>query len=282
MIKTTIIIVTYNSAKVVSKLLELFKGYEDKFRIIVVDNNSKDNIDEIIQEKYGFVELLKQDKNLGYGSAANIGLSEVKTKYGFLLNPDLTLNPEDIFKLEEYFDKLKETAILAPATEEHQYNKSQDADIENTIWLVGAALMFDMEKIKEIGFFDENFFLYYEETDLCKRALDAGYKLSLVRNIFFPHENGKSCDVNDKVSFLKYWHLGWSKMYYACKYSGRISCYRKIISYLLKFSVRYVLCKIVGNKEKSIKYKAGLCGCYSFMIGLKAFNENGNPRGLKN
>jgi GT2 family glycosyltransferase len=268
---------------VIGKLLDNFKNHSEKYRFIVIDNNSSDDIEQLINEKYPFIELYVQDKNLGFGRANNVGLEMVDTRYAMILNPDIDISPETIEALIKTFGEFENAVAVAPATRRELFQELADGQpvYSKVDWVVGAAMLFDMKKLREIGFFDENFFLYYEETDLCKRIIDQGKEIILVKSLFADHDEGTSSAPCKKIEYLKGWHLSWSKMYFKDKHSNKVSLYRKNLSFLLKFIMKYCLYIILFNKKKSNKYRARLDGAWSYLIGQKAFNENCEPRGFK-
>ena len=70
-----------------------------------------------------------------------------------------------------------------------------------------------MEKLRNIGFFDENIFLFSEEDDLCDRTLEAGYGIRFCPDVYFEHLVGQACASNPKIEYMKWWHFGWSTCY---------------------------------------------------------------------
>ncbi len=272
----TLIIITFNSKEVIGKCLEFIGS--GKYDIIVVDNASSDGTADFIKAAFPEVKLINSPKNLGYGRAADLGLKSVNTKYSLLLNPDVITSAETIEDLLGRAKTYPDAAIFAPLT---QKEKKGSAPVQKVEWVSGAVMLFDMEKLARIGFFDENIFLFYEETDLCKRARDKGFEIILFNDIYFRHLVGGSSLPNDKITYLKYWHMSWSRFYYNKKHKKTAEFLRTTSGYLLKFTLKYLIYIFSGNKEKKIKYKASLAGGVSYLTGLKAFDENGNPRGSK-
>ncbi|MDX1949632.1 MAG: glycosyltransferase family 2 protein [Rickettsiales bacterium] len=273
----TIISVTYNSKEIISQFL---KDIYQKFEIIIVDNASKDGTADFVRDNFPEVKIIKSEKNLGYGRGANLGLQSLSTDYAFLLNPDIISDEAAIINLLEVAKNTKNLGVLAPATDENEYIKSENFIAEKTNWVVGATMLFKMENLKKIGFFDENIFLYYEETDLCKRIEKAGFEILICKNILLKHLVGKSSTPNPKIEYLKYWHSSWSKFYFYKKHLSLQNFRKKSLSLSFSYLLKYLLYIISFNKLKAIKYKARLAGGINFLLGAKAFDEAGNPRGL--
>jgi GT2 family glycosyltransferase len=202
-----IIIVHYNGAEWIEKCLGSFSktNFEDK--IIVVDNFSteQDGL-QIIQDKFPKITLIKLDENVGFGRANNVGIAlaiEKKAKYIFLLNQDAWLCEIDtIEKLVHIANDNLDFAILSPV----HYNSTQTAldqgfaayitnsknvelssnifyknnkNIYEIPFVNAAAWLLNVECFKKIGFFDPDFFMYGEDTDMINRVLFHKLKLGV-------------------------------------------------------------------------------------------------------
>ncbi len=271
----TLIIVTYNSGEMISKCLDGIYG--DESNIIIIDNASTDNANSLIAQKFPNVRIIKSEKNLGYGRAANLGLKEVKTPYALLLNPDVITSIGAIESLLERAKQNNSAAIYAPQTRRNKDDRNKPS-MEKVDWVSGSVMLFDMSKFPAKEFFDENIFLFYEETDLCRRVISSGKDIIIFNDIYMDHLMGKSSGDNYAINYLKYWHAAWSRFYFNRKHFGAAIYAKKSSGYLLKYLFKLVLNIFSGNKRKVLKYKASLAGSLSFLIGLGAFDENGNPR----
>lgn len=210
----TLVTITYNSAKVLPAHIESLRNSANKKlpRWLVVDNASTDGSDELL-ERYGQdIELLKNTENLGFGSACNFGISASTTRYVLVLNPDTQLAELELEKLLAEL-KLHGAAIAGPAL-----GPTQDQRVEAADWLVGAVLLFDTEQMAAVGYFDEQFFLYGEDVDICKRANNAGLTVIHCRNVSIPHVGGGSTVRSKRVNQFIHFHKGRSFVLYAQKH----------------------------------------------------------------
>lgn len=273
--KLTLIIISYNSHCVIKQCLASLFG-SNKYPAIIIDNASTDGSSETLKESFPCAEIIALKQNIGYGRATNIALRKVKTPYAMLLNPDLYAKPEDIEKLLKHAkEAADDVAILAPAVKEKDF--TGDAP-ESVKWISGSAMLFDMVKLKDIGLFDENIFLFFEETDLCQRTVDAGHKIQLCHDVFMRHIKGQSSPPNPKVEWMKNWHFGWSRAYFFTKHkkaTGKRAPQRMALFYKLKslYSI---------NSEKRNKYKARYAGVRAFIRRENAFLDNGTPQASPN
>jgi N-acetylglucosaminyl-diphospho-decaprenol L-rhamnosyltransferase len=210
----TLVTVTYNSAGVLPGHIDSMRNAATGPlpRWLIVDNASSDQ-SEVLLQKYGKdVELIKNPGNLGFGAACNIGVAASTTRYVMILNPDTQLSEAAVQQLLAEL-KAQAATIAGPALE-----PAVDQSIESVGWLVGAVLLFDKEKMDPIGYFDEQFFLYEEDKDICKCANDAGLKVIHCRNVSIPHVGGGSTVRSRAVNEFIHYHKGRSFVLYAQKH----------------------------------------------------------------
>ncbi|MBQ0758065.1 MAG: glycosyltransferase family 2 protein [Zhongshania sp.] len=210
----TLVTVTYNSAEVLPAHIASLKETSSKAmpRWIVVDNASTDATDAIVSANSDCVEMLKSLTNIGFGSACNLGIEASHTRYVMVLNPDTQLSEAAINQL---LTELKErgAAIAGPALA-----PEKDQSVINVPWLVGAVLLFDTQLMNRVGYFDEQFFLYEEDVDICKCANDAGLQVVHCRNVSIPHVGGGSTVRTKTVNEIVHFHKGRSYVLYARKH----------------------------------------------------------------
>lgn len=267
----TAIIVSYNSFSTLRRCQNDWLE-SPPCKIIIVDNASTDSSAADISQHYPQVNLMKQAINLGYGRGANRALAEVDTPYAILLNPDLEVSEQHIRQLVDSAAKLDgEFAILAPAVREKDHLKQ---GLVRKKWVIGAAMLFNMKAMQEIGFFDESIFLFSEETDLCMRTNLLGKAIFLDSNIYIRHLLNQSSTPNPETTRLKNWHKGWSRMYFRNKHGlnkGKKSNWRVLAKYALK--------RLLSTKtDKRLAYKYRLAGSIAFLKGTAALRDDGRPR----
>ncbi|MGB5969157.1 MAG: glycosyltransferase family 2 protein [Spirulinaceae cyanobacterium] len=227
----SIIIINYNGAEVILNCLEsLYSNLKQvAYEVIVVDNASQDGSPESIVQQFPQVTLLPQKRNLGFGSANNIGVQQAQGEFLFLLNSDTIITadilPRLIAKLNQspltgivgpqllnpdgsfQFSVSKEISILGEFQTLQQvkqyrnlatrpnvakiYNQEQNVDI-----VVGAAMLMRRSLFKEVGGFDQSFFMYFEESDLCKRVGNLGYSILYIPEVSLIHLGGYSVAKN--------------------------------------------------------------------------------------
>lgn len=289
----TIIIVTFNSSKVILSCLE--KINFEKYDCVVVDNSSLDDTVQIISGNFPQVKIIKLQKNIGYGRANNVALREVKNEFALILNPDAFLFEGDIDGMLDLMKNHRQIAISAPlllpkypADEEDKIKQLEVArgnliedkkEYLSVKYLIGAILFLRMDVFKKIGFFDENIFLYYEDDEIVWRVVKSGYEAAILPSVFGFHIGHGSSGSSLRGIYKRFWHRALSKFYWKQKQKGKFNAVKSAswlsIMFLLK-SVSYLL---ILNPKKSVENFASFCGTFAFLIGLKAFDKNDNPRG---
>lgn len=240
----SVVIVNYNAGpsilKCIDALIRDSAGLE--IEIIVVDNHSQDGSTDAIEKAYApRIHIVKNRINKGFAAACNQAYRISSGEYILLLNPDAYIRGDSLQNAVTFMRDHSECGIcggrlLTPSGElspsarrfpsslfkffmisglRHRFPSSRlfskpdfshfdHRTVKKVDWLPGAFMMIRRKMIDRIGFFDERFFLYYEETDLCLRARKAGWKVFFVPNIEVVHIGGISAETRADVSFTKH------------------------------------------------------------------------------
>ena len=288
--QTTIVIVTFKS-KIIHKCIQkLCKS----FKIIIVENSNDKIFKKNIELKYKNTKCILSGSNLGYARANNIGLKKVKTKFALLINPDLIISINQIKKIENYAKRNKKFSILAPNSNGLSNTLNNNFDkyakkkinfeslnkilkrkkIYETDFVPGWCMYLNMKDIKKINYFDKNFLLYFEDTDLCKRLKNIDKKLFILGGIKVRHLFGTSVNYENKskVFLMRDWHVYWSSFYYHRKHYGFLRSFRVHFSKLLRFFVMKNIYFFVNNKHLHDLYKVRLSGLVNQIFNKKAFS----------
>ena len=270
--KTSLIIVCYNSYSVIERCLSPLID-SGLFPVYIVDNASVDDSAEKLRSRFPGASFLIQESNLGYGRAANVALGQVQTPYALLLNPDILMTVEQVTSLTQKTLPFMDAILSVPATSVKHQEFGVDPLAQDKV--SGSCMLFHMENLRKVGFFDENIFLFSEETDLCMRILNEGFKIVMFPDIYVKHLAGESSGHSDAVEYMKEWHFGWSRSYYYHKHGldqGRRALWRRLFIYCWK-SKTSLFCR-----KKRIKYSAISAGIRAFNDGMVAFHANGTPQ----
>jgi N-acetylglucosaminyl-diphospho-decaprenol L-rhamnosyltransferase len=277
----TIIIVTFNSAEIIEKCLKSFDI--SKYEVLVIDNNSSDKTVEIVKKYNELVNVIENSNNLGFGRANNIGLNQAQTPFALILNPDVQIRDIDIETCLKHLKNNPQIALASPYTlsEENFENteKYKNNEIIYCDFVVGGIMFMNLENVKKFGFFDEQFFMFAEDSVICDNSILNGFKNAIFNDAFALHIGGKSSTKTLKTHFRRFWHLGWSKTKYKQKRKNIFNYIRSTLRICVLYFCQGIFYFLLQNKEKSGQKFAFCFGSFACFIGMKAFDKNNNPRG---
>ena len=280
------IIVSHDSAAVLQKCLNSLAA--DGIATVLVDNASRDSSVSIGSGRGAYV--ISNPRNEGFGRAMNAGLRFAKTSFALLLNPDITLDPGAMERLLEAAGRYPDAAILAPRIIEPDgrlfftnrsllspYLKNErgvkwtpEGDC-CTPFLSGACLLVRRDVILEIGGFDSEIFLFYEDDDLCRRVIEAGYSLVHVHGAVARHERGASSAPAPGRIYKARFHLAWSRLYVARKWRLSENPWPAVVLAGLKWLVAAAL----FNRSRKERYAGTVAGFLSHRFGVRAIASEG-------
>ncbi len=270
----TVVIATFKSGE---KIKDCINSIDNQLKILVVENSNDLKTKEYLENEFSNVECILTGSNIGYGRANNLGLKRVKTKYALILNPDTILHPSALENFIKNTQKISEFAIMAPYIQEEK-DKIDKQRLEQilpvqVINVKGFAMFLNMNEFKDVGFFDENFFFYFEEIDLCKRLINQGKKIYLVPDIKIDHYGGASHarTINYEMELSRNWHWMWSTFYYNKKYKGFFISFLVILPKLSSAIIKVFVYSLFKNKEKKKIYYQRLSGLINAIIGKSSW-----------
>lgn len=226
----SIIIPNWNGKEHLKKCLCSLENLDyPNYEIILVDGNSSDGSVEFIKENYPQVEIVQNDRNLGFAETNNIGYKKAKGEYILFLNNDTEVEPDFLLILIKKLNEDKDIVGVQPKflqMDNHEaldcigdfltfsgflyhfgYRKKADnpkyLKTMELFAMKGVAMLFKRSVLEEVGVFDSDFFAYFEETDLCWRMQLAGYKIAYIPESIVYHK-GKGTSSKINFSFIDY------------------------------------------------------------------------------
>ncbi|NOZ20284.1 MAG: glycosyltransferase [Planctomycetes bacterium] len=227
----SILIVNWNTKDLLDECLASIKADASGLDVetIVVDNASSDGSPERVREKHPDAILIENDENKGFAAANNQAFGRATGKYVLMLNSDTVVRPGALKRMVEFMDEHAEAGaagcrlVNPDGTNQHSVrgfpsfaaafyqftalrflrvgkrayrgyrNKGFDFDKEQEVESpMGAAILFRREVLEALGFLDADYFMYYEEVDICRRLIDAGHKIYYVPDAVVMHYGGRS------------------------------------------------------------------------------------------
>ena len=268
----TIVIVCFRSDHIIDQCL---KSINPDIKVIIVENSNNSFIKDHLEKKFSNVRVLISGDNIGYGRGNNLGLSEVKTKYAFILNPDAYLEKYTLKELYEVKKFLNDDfSILSPKIFDNKIldvTEGKKKDFTKVNFVKGFAMLLNLEKINVKKIFDENFFLFLEEIDLCKRINDSGGKIYIVPKSIIYHNGNESSGNEFNIELCRNWHWMWSLYYYNYKHFGLLSAYKITLYKFISSSIKMLLSIILIQKKKYLIHKYRLLGLINAYQGKSSW-----------
>jgi len=263
----TVIVVTFNSKHCIQELSPFLKNIP---HLIIVDNASDDQTLALVESDIPQAIRVANPKNLGFGAANNQALKLVKTPYAFLLNPDCSISIEILESLYHWAEIYSDAAIIAPQLLKSNGEKDVSYRWPRSYWnskglaaegpccvgfTSGAALFLNLKNSKNL-YFDESYFLYFEDDDLCQRVFEERSQIIVIPEIQLIHQLGGSVRYNKPLiaHYFGGFYMAQSNIIYVAKYQGLISArilrLKFFISSLFKISISLFTLRI----KKMMRY----------------------------
>lgn len=205
----SLIIVSYNCADLIGECLRSALASSGvSLEAFVVDNASKDGSAAMVREWFPSVRLIANSANRGFGAANNQALPMCSGKYTVLLNPDTAMGAGSLFKMVSFMDSHPKVGLAGPRVENpdgsrqdsvsyrypgHSYGAADLGELPGEIACVlGACQIVRTDLFRSIGGFDEDFFLYGEDQDLCMRIRRHGFEIGFIEDAVIMHYGGHS------------------------------------------------------------------------------------------
>jgi len=215
-------------------------------------------------------------KNEGVSASINYAAKKIKTEFFLQISPDIKFDYKDLDKfikvakkLDNKFSALGPRFLNVNNKSHKQIDKNLKIGSINSIH--GSFMFINKKKFNEIGGFDNNFFLYFEETDYCKRASSRGLKAYQINEIKVKTE-GRSVLIKNKkekkeLNNILIWHFIWSKYYFTKKNYGLMLSLLIFLPIMIRIILRVVFYQIINKKESIERYKYRLSGLTNSIMG---------------
>jgi len=275
-IDLSIIIVSWNVLDFLTACLDSIRANAGdlSLEVIVVDSASTDDTVPVLRGRYPWVKVVSQSENIGFTRSNNIGLQAASGRYLMLLNPDTEVVRNALTQMVDYLDHNPAVGIVGPHTlnsdgstqsTRRRFPTLQTAIFESTWlqkfaprrileryyardvadtatadidWVQGSALLARREVYEQIGALDEQYIMFSEELDWCKRARDAGWRVVYLGSAQIVHHGGKS---TDQVAASKHIYFQQSKIRYFRKFHGQAAAFILRLVLLANYAYQLLL-----------------------------------------
>ena len=283
--KISVLIVSYKSLE---KLYDCINSIGDNREILIIENSNIIEIKQEIEKKYKNCKVFINNENIGYASAANLGFKYIKSKFVLLINPDIKIKEQQIIDMENIILELNgDFALASPNSNDlidfrnnnridkffDKFSKLSDFNkkFTRTDIVKGCSILVNLNKFENHMIFDENYFFFFEEIDLCRSVLESKKDIYIFNHIFIEHLSAKSVneDLMENYHNFRHWNFFWGRFYYFKKYYGFYFSFIVHLSKLIRFgfnTIRYCF----FSKKKFYENKYRFLGLFHSMLGKKS------------
>ena len=264
--KVSLITVNYNQVEYTMRLIKsIFSQDYKNLEVIVVDNASKENPENLIRTTFPEVLFIRSEENLGFAGGNNLGLGRSSGDFLFFINNDARITDGTIQKMVSLFKDTPRLGIVSPlicfdpefnhgseeiiqfagATRVHpitarnrtigrmEVNRGQFNFPYPSVYIHGAAMMISREVLDSVGPMHEDYFLYYEELDWCERIKKAGFEIYIEPRAKVYHAESVT---TGKVSTLKTYYLNRNRILFIRRNYSTLSFFAFML-FLIFFTI---------------------------------------------
>ena len=276
----SIVIVTLRSEKVIDRCIS---SINKNLPIIVVENSDNLKFKNYLENNYKNVQCILSKENLGTGTGYNIGIKFSKTDYVYVINPDITLQVNALDEIFLASKKLDDFSILSPISSDVNFpnyrmiKEKKNYEEKNLPFKVqyvdGFSMLLNKKKFKNNNYFDENFFMYWENNDICIRVINDGGSVFIVPKAKIKHLGAKAVDPKffKEIELSRNWHWMWSTFNYHRKYKGFFISLLIVLPKLISAIIKILIYTLILNKEKKKIYYQRLSGLINAIMGKSSW-----------
>jgi GT2 family glycosyltransferase len=281
----TVIVVLYEEKiSLISQCLENIKN----FKIIIVDNAGNISLKRKVEEKFRIYKYILNKKNYGYTKAANQAIKQCDTEYILMFQADALISNKDILILLESHKKYEDCFITSPTYYDEEsklsYNggclpeKNLKMDVLNlegdvcVETVLGSVVLFKKKDIFEIGLFDENFFFYFLDFELCRRIINIKKSIIQIFNAKVQHVHGQIKVKNTlKKTFIRNYNFTFDELYYFFKINKHSEIFRNLKKKLPNYIIKSIINLFLLRLTQCVYYFSKVVAFYKFN---KLLNKN--------
>ena len=285
----TVIIVTFKTDKNILK--NCLSSIDSNVKVIIVENSNSFKYKNEIENDFKNVKILCSGSNLGMGAGNNFGLLNTNTEYALILNPDVVCGKNFFFNIQKFLDGKIDFTIMGGVYDKSVDYKSagffdnknlskanlfKEHNLYEVDWIIGHTMLINRKKFNQVKIFDENFFLFYEETDLCKSVKKRNENIFMCPDLKVEHLGFKGSFATDKnfemeAIKIRNWHYMWSFFYYHKKTNGYFNAIKKSLGKLIRSFFKTIFYFLIFNKKERTVYFFRFLGLFNSIINRKSF-----------
>ena len=283
----TIVLVLYEEDfKLINQCLENIKN----FNIVIIDNAGNKKLKQKINKKFNIIEYVLNPKNVGYSKAVNQGINLCLTDYVFVYQADCIMSVKSIEILLSAHKKYDNCFLVSPTTYDLNSNltfngsTSPEKNLGNDVihlegdicvdTIVTAAYLFKKKDMIDIGFFDENFFIYFLDFDFCRTVNNQKKSIIQVFDSKTIHVHGdlKVKNIFKKIFFRNY-YFTFDELYYYFKINKHHQIFNQLKKKIPNYWIKFLLNILILRFDRSIRYIALILAFLKFKRFMKNYSN---------
>ena len=286
------VIVSYKSFHLIEKHIQSIPRENE---IIIIENSLDKEAKNKFEKLYSNVRVVIPKSNLGYGKGLNLGLQIAKSNFVMCMVSDIKIEKKCLIGISEILNNFNDFSILSPTyidenihrnytikknSEQREKNKNiLNFSLKQVDEVDGAILIINKKKFIDNNILDENFFLYFENVDLCFRVKKSKEKMYIIENLKFEHFGMQSSHkiYQNEVLKSRNWHYCWSKFYFYRKHYSYFKALQKTFPNLIRSIRLCIYYKFKKDEEKFQLHKyeiLGLINAYALRSSFYRPNVN--------
>ena len=280
--KLSVIIISYESDHLLKKILvKIPKKYE-----IIIIENSRLKTTKNFEKKFKNVKVIIPYENLGYARGFNLALKKCKNNLILTLTPDVIINKNLLYQLENFLKIFSNFTLAAPVYKNQKIfqnftpylnnrsinKKIKKFNIQKVKKIDRCFCIINKKKIKKTNILDANYFMYFETIDLCKALIKKNHKFYIIKNLNFEHIGTGSSKkkYNQEILINRNWHFSWSKFYFFKKHNSYLYALKKVLPNIYQNFIGIIISIIRLNSLNIKLHKASLSGVLSSIFLKKS------------
>jgi GT2 family glycosyltransferase len=279
----SVVIISFKSDHLLQNIITSIPNH---FEIIIIENSLNTKIKNDLENKFSNTKVIIPETNLGYSGGVNLGIKKSKYNFALILVADVNISSKMLLNMEKCIKNFNQFATIAPVYENPTIHKNfkisdklkinkikiENFELTEVDEIDGACFLVNKNEFKDHEILDENFFLYFETTDLCHRLKLNKKKMYIVEDLKFTHIGLASSEEKYAFEILvnRNWHYCWSKFYFFKKNYNYLYALRKLLPNLFRSLFNYLKSKITLDSKNAKLNKANILGIFNAILLRKS------------
>ena len=279
----SVVIISYKSDHLLQNLIT---SIPEHYEIIVIENSLQTKTKINLENKFSNIKVIIPETNLGYSGGVNLGIKKSKYNFVLVLVADVNVSIKMLLNIEKCIKNFNDFTLIAPVYENSTIHKNfkifdttkinkiqiENFELTEVDEIDGACFLVNKNEFEYPEILDDNFFLYFETTDLCHRLKLNKKKMYIVDNLKFTHIGLASSEKKYAFEILvnRNWHYCWSKFYFFKKNYNYFYALRKLSPNLLRSLFAYFKSKIIFDTKNAKLNKANILGIFNAILLRKS------------